>query len=172
MDWGQVPVFSLMGRLIVEWNEWIMVIEQDFCRRVVGCLSNRKECHVIKREEVFASFIGRPRCFLILRCERAYSVPAAGASWSNCVTGGSTASYWDRLCLHTTDRPGFRWCPWKLSGIFARDHCNGTPSIASTTIAGTAKRYDIPWKSRAARVPVLHENRGLQVWYYMQVPSP
>lgn len=59
----------------------------------------------------------------------------------------------------------------RISPIHARILSHGTSSY-SISIHERPERPYLPRETRAARVSVLYENRGLQVWNHLQIPSP
>lgn len=84
---------------------------------------------------------------------------------------GTTNRWWTttRICFwNCTTRGGT--CV-RISPIHARIRNHGTSSY-SISIHDWPERPCLPRETRAARVSILYENRGLQVWNHLQIPSP
>ena len=84
---------------------------------------------------------------------------------------GTTNRWWTTtwLCFwNCTTRGGT--CV-RISPIHARILSHGTSSY-SISIHERPERPYLPRETRAARVSVLYENRRLQVWNHLQIPSP
>lgn len=72
---------------------------------------------------------------------------------------------WVRLRRSATGRAAVKLC-----AVYARVVGDGRPSSPGVVISRGAEGHAVPREARATGVPVLHEDRGLQVRHDVQIP--